>query len=101
MAKEDLLLTCLIDAMEHQKVATVDIPVSFMKSDMEGETVHIKLEGKMAELLTKLGPNIYSEICDEQKGRTVLYVDLLTKLGPNIYRKYVTNRKGERSFMWS
>ena len=34
MATEDLFLTCLIDAMEHQKVSTVDIPVEFMQADM-------------------------------------------------------------------
>ena len=45
--------------MDHRKVATVDIPGAFMQADMEGETVHIKLEGKMADLLTKLDLNIY------------------------------------------
>ena len=45
--------------MDHRKVATVDIPGAFMKADMEGETVHIKLEGKMADLLTELDLNIY------------------------------------------
>ena len=47
VATEVLFLTCLIDAMDHQKVATVDIHGSFMQLDMEGETVHMKLEGKM------------------------------------------------------
>ena len=75
VAMEALLLTCLINTMEHRKVATVDIPGAFMQADMEGETVHMKLEGKMA--------------------------DLLTKLDPKIYRKYVTKRKGGRSSTWS
>ena len=39
---ETLFLTCHIDAMEHQKVATVGIPGAFMQADMEGETVHMK-----------------------------------------------------------
>ena len=59
VATEALFLTCLIDAMEHQKVATVDIPGAFMQSDMEGETVHMKLEGKMTELLKKLDLKLY------------------------------------------
>ena len=46
MVTEALFLTCLIDAMEHQKFATVDIPGAFMQVDMEGETMHMKLEGK-------------------------------------------------------
>ena len=53
--------------MEHQKVATVDIPGAFMQADMEGETVNTKIERKMAELLTKLHPKLYSQIRDEQK----------------------------------
>ena len=43
METEALLLTCLIDAMEHKKFATVDIPGELMQSDMEVETVHKKL----------------------------------------------------------
>ena len=46
VATEALFLTCLIDAINHREVATVDIPGAFMQSDMEGETVHMKLEGK-------------------------------------------------------
>ena len=46
VATEALFLMCLINAVEHQKVATVDITGVFMQSDMEGETVHMKLEGK-------------------------------------------------------
>ena len=61
--------------MEIQKFAPVDIPGAFMKSEMEGEKVHMKLEGKMTELLTKLYPKLY--------------------------QKYVTNKKGKRSFMLS
>ena len=48
METEALFLTCLIDTMELQKVATVDIPGAFMQADTEGDTVHMKLEGKMA-----------------------------------------------------
>ena len=56
VAEESLFLTCLINAMEHQKVAMVDIPGAFMQADMKCETVHMKLEMKMAELLTKIDP---------------------------------------------
>ena len=59
VATEALFLMCLINAMEHQKVATVDITGVFMQSDMEGETVHMKLEGKITELLTKLDLKLY------------------------------------------
>ena len=45
VATEALFLTCLIDAMEHQKITTFNIHESFMQTYMEGETVHMKLEG--------------------------------------------------------
>ena len=58
VATEVLFLMCLIDGMENRKVATVDIPGSFMQEDMEGDTVHMNLEGKMSELLKKLNPKL-------------------------------------------
>ena len=62
--------------MEHQKVATVDIPGEFMQADMEGETVHMNLEGKMKKLLTKLDPKLYRKYGTNERGRMVLYVEL-------------------------
>jgi hypothetical protein len=50
VAIEAVMLSCVIDAMEGRDVATVDIPGAFMQADMD-EMVHMKLEGKMAELL--------------------------------------------------
>ena len=47
-----------------------------MQTDMEGETVHMKLEGKMAELLTKLNPKLYQKYVTNEKRKTVLYVEL-------------------------
>ena len=47
VATEAILLTCIINAMEHWKVSPVDIPGAFIQADMEGETVHVKLEGKI------------------------------------------------------
>ena len=47
-----------------------------MQADMEGEIVHIKLEGKMAELLTKLDPKLYRKYATNEKGSTFLYVEL-------------------------
>ena len=76
VATEPLFLMCIINAMENCKVTTVYIPGSFMQADMEGETVHMKLEGKIAELLTKIDPKLYQKYVTNEKGRTVLYVEL-------------------------
>jgi hypothetical protein len=55
---ESVMLSCVIDAKERRDVATVDLPGAFMQADME-DTVHMKLEGKMAELLVKCDPKLY------------------------------------------
>ena len=42
----------------------------------EGEKLHMKLEGKTSELLTKIEPKIYWKYVTNKKGRTFLYVEL-------------------------
>ena len=39
-------------------MATVEITGEFIQGETEGEKVHIKLEGKVVELLTKLDPKL-------------------------------------------
>jgi hypothetical protein len=58
VAIESVMLSCTIDAHEGRNVATADIPGAFMQTDMGG-TVHMMLEGKMAELLARLDPKLY------------------------------------------
>jgi len=47
---EAVLLSCVIDAMEKQDVCFIDIPGASMQSEMN-DTVHVKMEGSLAELL--------------------------------------------------
>jgi hypothetical protein len=75
VAIESVLLSCVIDTEEHRDVATVDIPGAFMQADMD-ELVHMKLEGKMAELLVKIEPKLYRKYVQIEKGKEVLYVEL-------------------------
>ena len=48
---KDLFLTCIIDRLEERDVAVVDIPGAFIQTDIKGETIHLKLEGKMVDIL--------------------------------------------------
>ena len=68
--------TCLINSIEHQEVDTVNIPGTFIQSDIYGETVHMKLEGKMEDLLTKLYQKLYCKYVTNEKLTTILYVEL-------------------------
>ena len=74
-----VLLSCVIDAAEERDVAVVDIPGAFMQADMD-ETIHIGLEGIMAEILVKLDPKLYRKYVQVGNGKTVLYVELLKAL---------------------
>eukprot|EP00957_Ditylum_brightwellii_P084518 6426542-Ditylum_brightwellii.AAC.1 len=64
------MLSCIIDAMEERDVATVDIPGAFMQTEMD-DVVHMKIEGTMAELLTKLDPKMYRQYLRSEKGKPV------------------------------
>jgi hypothetical protein len=75
VAIESVLLSCVIHAKESRDVATVDIPGAFLQADMV-EMVHMKLQGKMAELMVKLDQNMYQKYVQIEKGKQVLYVEL-------------------------
>ena len=60
-------------------MATVDIPGAFMQSNMEGKDVHINLEGKMVDILSKISPSLYmkyTKYTSLENGRKVMYVKL-------------------------
>ena len=75
VAIESVMLSSVIDAMEERDVATVDIPGAFMQVDMD-DLVHMKLEGKMVELLVRIDSNMYKQYVQLEKGKPVLYVEL-------------------------
>jgi hypothetical protein len=75
LAIESVMLSCVIDAIERRDIATVDIPGAFMQADMD-ELVHVKLEGKMAELLVMIDPKLYCKHIRIEKGKQILYVEL-------------------------
>ena len=79
VATESVLLSCVIDAKERRDVATVDIPGAFMQGDQD-ETVHMRLEGTLAELLTKCDPKLYRQYVVTENNKLVLYVELLKAL---------------------
>jgi hypothetical protein len=54
-------------------VATVDVPGAFMQAKMD-ELLHMRLEGPLAMLLTKVNPEKYEKY---KKGKPVIYVKLL------------------------
>ena len=79
VAIESVMISCTINAKEGRYVATVDIPGAFIQDDMD-ETVHVQMEGTVAELLIKMNPKLYQKYVCNKRGKTVLYMDLLKAL---------------------
>ena len=52
-----------------------------MQADMVGK-VHVKLEGRLAEILTKLDPQLYAKYLHKENVKVVIYV----KLNKALYR---------------
>ena len=50
-----------------------------MQADMD-ENVNMKIEGKMAQLMTKIDTKKYEKYTDMEKGKQVIYVRLLKSL---------------------
>jgi hypothetical protein len=79
VATEALMLSCVIDAEERRAVVTADIPGAFMQADMD-EVIHMKLEGPLATLLTRVDPKSYQKYTTMEHGKLVIYVQLMKAL---------------------
>ena len=60
--------------MERRKVATVDIPGTFMQADID-EVIHVKLVGDLARLLIRVDPS-YERFVVKETGKPVIYTEL-------------------------
>jgi Reverse transcriptase (RNA-dependent DNA polymerase) len=97
---EAVLLTATIDALEGRDVGIVDIPNAFVTTRItnDEDKAIMRLRGKLAELLVKVAPKIYTKyVIINKKGETVLYVKLLNalygimKAALLYYQKFVEN----------
>ena len=92
VSTEAVLLTSVIDTKERREVMTVDIPGAFMQEDQD-ETIHMKLEGTLAELLAKCDPPKYQPYLAMEHGKPVLYVELVKALYGTIRAALIFWRK--------
>jgi hypothetical protein len=76
---ESLFLSCVIDAKEHRKVVTCDIPGAFMQADID-EVLHVWLEVLLTQLLTKVDPELYAKFMTKEGGKDIMYVKLTKTL---------------------
>jgi hypothetical protein len=80
VATEAVFLMAVIDALENHDVAVMNIPGAFMQVDLDNETIHIRLTGKMVELLLEIDHKIYEPFLVREQGEMIIYVELLKAL---------------------
>jgi hypothetical protein len=59
VATEVVFLTAVINALENHNIAVIDIPGAFMQVDLDDKTIHVRLTGKMVELLLEINHELY------------------------------------------
>ena len=67
--------TCAIDAKEERDVAVAGISGAFMQVD-QVELLHVKVAGKMAEIMVQIDPALYTKYVILEHGKKVLYIEL-------------------------
>ena len=63
VSTEAIFLSAIIEAWEERDVATLDIPNVFLHSMLpEDQQVIMKISGRLAEILVRIAPMIYSKM---------------------------------------
>jgi hypothetical protein len=75
-----VFLTAVIDALESREVAIVNIPGAFMQVDLNDKMIHVRLTGKMVDLLLKIDQELYKPYLVQERGELTMYVKLLMTL---------------------
>lgn len=80
VATKSVFLTVAINALEGCDVAImIDVPGAFMQANMD-EIVHVRLTGKMVNLLLEIDPDTYGPYVVHEGRERVMYVELLKAL---------------------
>ena len=88
VSTDGLIISCVIDTMEVQDLATADIPEAILKTDYDKGDIHIKMEGAMVTLLEEICPSYYKDfiyiyshkICIYEEFKKAVYVTLEASL---------------------
>ena len=61
---ESIMVTGVIDAYEHRDIMTVDVPNTFIQTELpqvEGDWVIMKITGYLVDILVRINPDLYRE----------------------------------------
>ena len=102
VAKESVILSCIIEAEEVRDVAVINIPNAFIQTRVEDEKdmAFIKIQGVLVDILVEIAPDIYKDyITLDSKGKKQFLVQcqnaLYGKMVASLlyYRKFVKSLK--------
>jgi len=71
-----------------------------MQADIDDKVVHLRLYGKMAELLTEISPDTYHQYTYIMKGKPTLFLRLCKALYGTLRQVYLFWRLSERLHKW-
>ena len=75
------MFSCMSYAKEDRDVATEDIPVDLLKTDDTIGITHLKFDGMMAELLSRIDTDLCRNYTTtDEKGCNVMYAECLKAL---------------------
>ena len=79
-----MMMTAVVDAVEERDVATINVPNTFVQTDLPkadpGDQAIVKMRGKLALLMVQTNPQLHQKHVTIEKGQPVLCVELLKAL---------------------
>ena len=69
------MISCVVDTMENRGVATNNIPITFLQTNMEG-TFRVHLDIILDEMLLNIAPETYRDKVVIEQGKKVIYAVL-------------------------
>ena len=92
-------MTAAIDVKEKREVVIIDISGAFLHATNDDYVV-MRMNGMLAELMTKRDPKLYRKYLTDEKGKKVLYSRIqkalygMMKSALLFYRKLISELKG-------
>jgi hypothetical protein len=89
------MLTCVIDALEDQDIAVINIPNAFVQTVIKDEEHHVivHIRGPLVDILMSIAPDVYGPYMSTNKaGHWVLLVQCLNSVYGTWWQHYCTTR---------
>jgi hypothetical protein len=81
-ASEAIIITGVIDAKQKRDVMTLDIPNSFVQTEIspDGDKIIMMIRGQLVDILLELCPGVYNDYVIDEGKHKIMYVRMLKAL---------------------